>query len=413
MRSYGDLFSEFHLKFTTTDQVRGRNVVINGTPVINFGSANYLGLDSHPAVLNAAKNSLTKWGNHSGCSRIFSSHKNLVVLEQKIAEITGAEAAMVCVNTSQTHQGAIPALFGRKDTTLFLDRYAHTSMHQAGLIATAKGATLVRTDIRDLRSVENQLKQDNSETKVILVDGVYSMQGTVPDLRELQEVCTRTNTLLYVDDAHGIGIYGARGGGVVEAQNLHYKNLILAGTLQKGLGAFGGFIAGYQSLIDFLRATSRSYIFSGTIQPQAVEGALAAIAISDSDEGRALRTRLSEKSRHIRNELFQLGFQVADGDSPIISVLIGPELRTLMAGRKLFDEGLYINSVLFPATPRDEGLLRISLNANHTDEQIAHLINAFSSLKIYLNEFYKPWGPNLIYARQIIRRQAKKIRLLA
>jgi 7-keto-8-aminopelargonate synthetase-like enzyme len=404
-RTFAKLLDGFHLKNTVTSSVEGRRTVIDGREVINFGSANYLGLDCHPKVLEAARLALTDWGNHSGCSRIFSSHENIIDLETRLANLVGAEAAMVFPNTSSTHVGVVPTLFAMPHAVIVIDRFAHTSMFQAAQIAVAKGARLERTDVRDPNAVESQLKALGSSVRVLMIDGVYSMQGTVPDLVALKSICDRTNTILYIDDAHGLGVYGERGGGVVESHGLGFDNLILTSGLQKGLGSYGGFVAGEQALIDVLRVTSRSYIFSGTLQPQAVEGALAAISVCLSDEGRFLRNRLSSLSRHVRTELQNLGFAVRTGDSPIVSVLIGGELKTLLAGRKIFDEGSYVNSVLYPATPRDEGLLRISLNAIHTDAEIKELIRAFSELKTYLADYRSPTGPNLTYAREFVRRQ--------
>ncbi|MCM2280758.1 MAG: aminotransferase class I/II-fold pyridoxal phosphate-dependent enzyme [Bdellovibrionaceae bacterium] len=407
-RRFAQMLDGFHLKNTLTEQVDGRKAVIDGRSVVNFGSANYLGFERHPAVLEAARHALSEWGNHSGCSRIFSSHENIVRLEREIARLVGADESLICANTSQVHQGTIPALFGAAGVTIYLDRYAHTSMHQASLIAVAKGARLQRVDIRDLAAVENQFRDDSAQVKVVMIDGVYSMQGHVPEIRELQKICDRTGTILYIDDAHGIAVYGERGGGVVEMLDLSFENMILTAGLQKGLGAYGGFVAARKPVIDFLRVSSRSYIFSGTLQPQAVEGSLAAIAVCDSDEGRNLRARLKTMSKKVRQGLRELGFVVPAGDSPIVSVAMGAELKTLLAGRKLFDEGVYVNSVLYPATPKGEGLLRISLNAIHTDEEIALLMTAFSALKSYLDGYRSPLGPNFSYLKEFAGRQLRR-----
>lgn len=407
-KRFAALLDGFHLKNTVTEEVAGRRAVIDGRTVVNFGSANYLGFECHPVVLEAARSALSEWGNHSGCSRIFSSHANIVRLESELARLVGAEESLICANTSQVHQGTIPALFGAPSTAIFLDRYGHTSMHQASLIAVAKGAKLHRIDIRDMASVESTLKADRSAVKVVMIDGVYSMQGHVPEIRALQAACDRTGAMLYIDDAHGIAVYGERGGGVAELLDLSYENMILTGGLQKGLGSYGGFVAARKSVIDFLRVSSRSYIFSGTLQPQAVEGALAAIAICDSDEGRRLRERLRTMSTAIRARLKELGYRVPEGDSPIISVAIGAELKTLLAGRKLFDEGVYVNSVVYPATPKDEGLLRISLNAIHSDEEVEILMAAFISLRSYLDGYRSPLGSNLGYVKEFARRQIRR-----
>lgn len=406
---WSELLDGFHLKNTITSSVEGRRATIDGKEVVNFSSANYLGLERHSHVLSCAREALEEWGNHSGCSRIFSTHENLLRLESELAELVGAEAVIVYPNTSSTHVGVIPTLFSSTEAVLFLDRYAHTSMYQASQMAVAKGAGFERVDVRDLQGVRAKLRAASQPVKVLLIDGVYSMQGTIPDLTGLQEICAQESAILYIDDAHGIGIYGENGGGVVEEKKLSYENMILTAGLQKGLGAYGGFVAGSRALVDYLRVTSKSYIFSGTLQPQAVEGALAAIEVCRSEEGKALRSRLRQISRRVREELQSQGYRLheggEEGDSPIVSVLIGPELKTIMAGRKLFDEGVYINSVLYPATPKGEGLLRISLNAIHSDEEIETLLSAFAALRIYLQDYTRPLGPNLDYVREFAQRQ--------
>jgi len=406
-RALARLLEGFHLKDTTTSEVNGRRTVIEGRSTINFGSANYLGLEQHPEVLSAAREALSLWGNHSGCSRIFSSHENLIELEMSLAALVGSENAIVYANTSSAHVGTIPALFSRPKTVLFLDRYAHMSMHHAAWIAVAKGARIVRVDIRDLGETARRIQAEPGSLKVVLVDGVYSMQGTVPELNSLQAVCDRCDAILYIDDAHGIAVLGESGGGVAEHFRLSFENMILVGGLQKGLGAYGGFVAGSKCLIDILRVSSRTYVFSGTMQPQAVEGSLASIRVCRSDEGRRLRARLEAISSHVRRGLGEIGFAVESGTSPIVSVLIGSELRTLLAGRKLFDAGAYVNSVLFPATPKGEGLLRISLSAIHTDEEIALLLKAFAELKVYLDHFTDP-RQQLGYAGEFAWRQVRR-----
>lgn len=406
-RALVQLLDGFHLKNTTTSEVSGRKVVIDNRPVVNFGSANYLGLEQHPEVLEAARKALTLWGNHSGCSRIFSSHDNINELEASLAALVGAESTLVYPNTSSAHIGTIPTLFSRPKTILFLDRYAHMSMHHAAWIAVAKGARIVRIDIRDIAETERRIRAEEGALKAVLVDGVYSMQGTIPDLEALQAVCNRCDTILYIDDAHGIAIMGETGGGVAERFQLSFDNMVLVGGLQKGLGAYGGFVAGSKALTDILRVSSRTFLFSGTLQPQAVEGSIAAVRVCRSDEGRKLRARLEAISIRVRDGLRKLGFEVESSTSPIVSVLIGSELRTLLAGRKLFDEGVYVNSVLFPATPKGEGLLRISLNAIHTDEEIDLILDAFAELKTYLVRFRDP-RQQLGYAGEFAAKQVRR-----
>lgn len=405
MKQFSGLLEAFHLKNTITTDVSGRNVIINGREVKNFSSANYLGLDQHPEVISAAIKGLQKLGNHSGCSRIFSSHENIVELEEEISNLVGSEKTLICANVSQTHIGAIPALFSGEACEIFIDKYAHTSMYQASLVAKAKGTQLTRVNVDSLIDLRRMLTATKREVKVLLIDGLYSMQGNIPDIRAIYKLCEETNTILYIDDAHGMGIYGENGGGVAELLDLKFDNMILVGSLQKGLAAFGGFITGSRTLIDILRVSSKAYIFSGTLQPQAVEAALAAIKISRSDEGRTLRSELYRKSKQIRTRLSELKFQVldAEGNSPIIAVEMGSDLRTLMAGKALFDSGVYLNSVMYPAVPKDKGILRISLSSIHTEEDIQALLSAFTELRDSLNNHPNKLIENFSYFLRIAR----------
>lgn len=400
---FGALLEHFHLKQTITEKVEGRRIFVNGKEVINFGSANYLGLDQHPAIIEASVRGLRELGNHSGCSRMFSSHYNLCALEDEISKLVGAEKTLVCANVSQVHEGVVPALWGNSESVLFIDRFAHASIYQSALIAKAKGCTLVRIDISNLEEVRDHIKKYPSLSKAVLIDGVYSMQGGTPPLNELSKICLEMDSVLYIDDAHGIGIFGAKGGGVVEQYEMSFQNLLLVGSLQKGLGAFGGFISGDGELIDYLRCQSKSYVFSGTLQPSAVEGAREALRISVSEEGQGLRSRLIAISKNVRAGLCEMGFSVPLEDSPIVPVFIGHDITTLMAGRKMFDLGIFINSVLYPAVPREEGILRISLTTAHSDADIMALLEAFRELKAYLKVHDSVWSRYLHVSQEVIK----------
>ncbi|MCB0367055.1 MAG: pyridoxal phosphate-dependent aminotransferase family protein [Bdellovibrionaceae bacterium] len=395
----------FHLKNCLISDVDGRQITLDGKRVVNFASANYLGLEQHPQVKSAVKAAVDRLGTHSGCSRIFASHTNIVRLEQEISKMVGAEKTLICANTSHTHQGVISSLFTQPNTTLFLDRFAHTSLYQAALIAKAKGARLIKVDIRNEDELIENFQKHGSHTNALLIDGVYSMSGEIPRLKWLNRVCQSHQVILYVDDAHGIGIMGETGGGVAEEFNLDFSNMILVGGLQKGMGSYGGFVSGQSGFIDLMRVTNKAYIFSGTLQPHAVAGALAAIEISQSQEGRRLRSRLKEISLRVRRELWDMGFDdVPGGDTPIIPVPVGGDVRTLMAGRKLLDLGVYVNSVLFPAVPKGQGILRLSLSATHEDAEVYLLLQALRDLKSEWDST-PGWKENLGYMKVIASRQ--------
>lgn len=380
-------FQHFHLKHAVISKVENREIVLNGKSVLNFSSGNYLGLELHSKVIEATKHGLDTYGNHTGCSRVFAVCDQLLVLEDEVSQLVGSEKSLIFTNVSQTHEGVIPELFSSKDSAIFIDRYAHTSMYQVSLMAKAKGADLTRVDISDQKKLEKIISKSSKKQKVLLIDGVYSMSGDIPDLKYIDKLCKNYNTILYIDDAHGTGIYGANGGGVVEELGLDFENIILVGSLQKGLGGFGGFVSARQELIDFLRITSKPYIFSGPLQPHTITGTIEAIRICKSKEGHKLRKTLKENSIYIRENLKRLGYEIPNGDSPILPVSVGGDVKTLMSGRWLYDRGICINSVLFPAVPKGEGILRISVTAIQSKEQMDELINAFEEMKEYWDNF--------------------------
>jgi 7-keto-8-aminopelargonate synthetase-like enzyme len=232
--------------------------------------------------------------------------------------------------------------------------------------------------------------REKGERGALLVDGVYASQGHTPDFTLLDELCRDFGLVLYVDDSHGVGVLGSRGGGVAEVFGLGYQNLIVVGSLQKAFGAYGAFLTGRAELLELLRLTSRAAAAGGTLQPSAVEAALAAVRIARSGEGSRLREQLVERSRRLRSQLQALGFLVPPGDTPVIPVSIGRDLKTLMAGRKLFDLGVYVTSVLFPEVPRACGVLRISLTTLHTEDDLDKLLAAFRELRHYLPKHENP-----------------------
>jgi 7-keto-8-aminopelargonate synthetase-like enzyme len=409
MRKFADFCGDIHLKDTITTAVNQRKSVINGQEVVNFGSANYLGLEQHKEVIQAANQGAIKYGTHAGCSRVFSQHENIVTLENEIASLIGSESVLMFANVSQTHQGVLPTLFGQRNTDLFLDRFAHKSMFASSMIAKGMGAKLRSFDSEKLDQLEKKLSLSTAQTKVVMIDGVYSMQGTIPDFEKIDQICKKHSAILYVDDAHGIGIYGKNGGGVLSETNVGYENVIYVGSLQKGFASFGGFVGGSKAMIDLLKVSSSSYIFSGALQPSAVEGGLKAIEISRSEEGNKLRTQLKNNSTELRQRIKKLGFEVGEGDSPIIPVAIGDDLSTLLAGKMLFDHGAFVNSVMYPAVPKDKGIIRISVSSNHSALDIDCLVSGFAYLANHLKKDQSKVSKGLMLGKEIIKSRVQKI----
>jgi 7-keto-8-aminopelargonate synthetase-like enzyme len=355
---------------------------IGDREVINFASFGYLGLEKHPHLGKAISEAFNKYGTSTGASRIFHEPESLIDLQNEIARVVGAEKALVAVNVAVINQGIIPALFSGKESVLYLDKRAHATIQAGAKLAEASGATCTRVEASDLVKLERFFQQTPSTAtrKVLLVDGVYSMHGHVLPLKEIQELCRRYNVILYVDDAHGFGIYGEHGGGVVEEFALPYDNLLYVGSLNKGIGANGGFVAGNREIIETLRGIALCFVFSDSVSPLTIASARAALEISVSVEGNRRRKALRLNSIFLREQLSSLGFDVPTGESPVVPVPIGDEEETLRAGLFLLDQGIYVNSVVYPAVSKGSGLLRISLNANHTVTQLAMLVSAIKKL---------------------------------
>lgn len=383
-KAYKQRLNDIHLKDTITSQVNLRKIILNNRELINFGSASYLGLDQNPEMIDATKKGTEKWGTHSGCSRIFSTHENHLELESDISRLVGAEQTMIFANVSQTHQGCLPALFGNSQSVIFLDRYAHTSLYLAAKLAESKGATIVNVDTLDLCDLEKKIQIHRFiKHKCLLIDGLYSMHGHFPPFKELASLAKQENMILYVDDAHGIGIIGENGGGVREKFELPFSHTLIVGSLQKGVSCFGGFISGNSEIIEHMKMINTSFIFSGTLQPGTVEASRKAIEIIRSEKGKILRSQLQNNIDYTKKQIKEQGWKLLSekANGPIQSIIIGSDIKTFFAGRFLFEKGLYVNSVTFPAVPKGQGILRLSLNANHSQEDLEGLLESLNELK--------------------------------
>jgi 7-keto-8-aminopelargonate synthetase-like enzyme len=370
-----------HLKDLVIDEAGpGREIVVNGHRVVNFGSDSFLGLDQDPRVQGAIHRGLELWGTHNGASRAFASVRANIEAEEKLADWLGVEAVLIYPSVTLANMGAIPGLVGRQDV-IALDEHAHNSMQEAAKIARSNGArvaTFAHNDPDALRRTLEGLRP--YRCGLVCIDGVYSMSGEVPPMAELNETARALDAVLYIDDAHGTGVLGPNGRGTVLDAVGSYDNTLVVGSLSKAFSCAGGFIgcpSGFQKL---LKIRSNSYVFGGPVVPPYLEAIGVVIAILRSAEYAGLRDRLDTHVRRLSTGLARLGLIVVGGLAPIVSVLIGDEADTLSAGKFLFDRGFYVQSVLFPAVPYHGGVLRVQCNANHTDESIDALLDAFATL---------------------------------
>ena len=350
-------------------------VVIDGQKKVMMGSNNYLGLTHHPRVLEAAKAALERYG--SGCtgSRFLNGTLDLHErLETRLAEFFGKDAALVFSTGYQANLGLISCLVGRGDVVL-LDKLDHASIVDGAKMSFGETARFAHTDLKQL---ERLLERHTDSGTMIIVDGIYSMEGDIADVPALVKLAQRYGAALAIDDAHSVGVLGPKGEGTAAHFGLTDEVDIIVGTFSKSLASIGGFVAASESVIHYLKHHSRPLIFTAALPPANTAGVLAALEVMIAEPQR--RDRLWENTRRLHEGLRTLGFDIGPSQTPIVPVLIGPLERTFVFWRKLFDAGVFTNPVGPPAVPPSECRLRTSLMATHTPEQIDFALDTFAKL---------------------------------
>ncbi len=351
-------------------------VIIEGRERIMMGSNNYLGLTHHPEVLAAARAALERYG--SGCtgSRFLNGTLDLhEKLELELAEFFGKESCLVFSTGYQANLGVISGLVGRGDM-VFLDKLDHASIVDGAKMS--QGET-VRFNHGDLVGLERKLQRVPEGTgTMVIVDGVYSMEGDIADLPNLIKVAQKFGAAVAVDDAHSVGVLGPKGDGTAAHFGLTEEVDLIVGTFSKSLASIGGFAAGTENVIHFLKHHSRPLIFTAALPPSNTAGVLAALHVLQREPER--RDQLWVNTRRLQDGLRGLGFDIGPTETPIVPVLIGPLEKTFVFWRKLFDAGVFTNPVVPPAVPPSQCRLRTSLMATHTFEQIDRAIDTFARL---------------------------------
>ncbi len=351
-------------------------VVIEGKKRIMLGSNNYLGLTHHPKVLEAASLALHRYG--SGCtgSRFLNGTLDLhSQLEAALAEFLGKEDCLVFSTGYNANLGLISALVGRNDV-VYLDKLDHASIVDGAKMSFGETE---RFNHGNLAQLDRKLAASgNSHGALIIVDGVYSMEGDIADVPGLVKVARKHGAAFAVDDAHSLGVLGPKGDGTAAHFGMTDEVDIIAGTFSKSLASIGGFVAGSVNVVNYLRHHSRPLIFTASLPPSNTAGVLAALEVIKTDSER--RDRLWANTRRLHEGFRQLGFEIGPTETPIVPVLIGPLDRTFIMWRKLYDAGVFTNPVAPPAVPPSQCRLRTSLMATHTFEQIDFALDAFASI---------------------------------
>jgi len=356
----------FYPYFRAIEGEQCTEVVISGKKVLMFGSNSYLGLTNHPKVKEAAIAAINKYGTGCAGSRFLNGTLDLhIELEQKIAEFIGKDEAIVFSTGYQVNQGALPALTGRKDY-IIIDELNHASIIVGRQLSHSIAKKFKHNNMASLERVLKSCEPD--AIKLIVVDGVFSMEGDIVNLPEIVRLSKKYGASIYVDEAHGLGVLGKTGRGTCEHFGLTDDVDLIMGTFSKSLAAIGGFIAGDKEVINYLRHNARSYIFSASNTPASTAATLAALEILKSEPERL--KHLWDVTNYALKVLRQAGFEIGNTETPIIPLYIRDNDKTFLITQRLFEDGVFVNPVVSPAVAPDSTLIRFSLMATHSFEQV-------------------------------------------
>ena len=364
--------SGYYFFFRKLESPQDAEVVVNGKRVIMIGSNNYLGLTNHPRVKEAAIKAIEKFG--SGCAGSRFLNGNLEIheeLEAKLARFFRKEAALVFATGYQTNLGTISALLGRNDVAI-LDQYDHASIIDGCRLSFGQVKKYRHNDMKDLERV---LETTKDKGKLIIVDGIFSMEGDIADLPHIVKLAKAYGGRVMVDDAHGIGVLGAGGRGTAEHFGVEDQVDLIMGTYSKSLAAIGGFVAGSKVAIDFIKHVGRSMIFSASLPPSLVASVSTALDIIE--EQPQLRTQLWKNTHKMLKSYKELGYDTGTSETPIVPIIIKDSMKTYEMCKLLFENGVFVNPVVSPAVPPGRELLRTSYMATHTEEQLDKVLGAF------------------------------------
>src|SRR3954454_15549130 len=360
----------------------GPVVEMDGAERVMLGSNNYLGLTADPRVTEAAHKALDQYGTALTGSRLMNGTIPIhLELEREIAEWMGTEDALVTTTGYQSNVAALSTLLVPGDTVI-VDSGDHASIMDGIAMSHARIRPFRHNRLKRLEEMLERAVDDGGGVLVV-VDGVYSMEGDVCDLQTVVPLAKRYGARVMVDEAHGVGTLGAHGRGACEALGVEDDVDLRMGTFSKSLASCGGFLAGSREVIDFLRIQSRSFLFTASAVPAAVGAALAAVRICNSDDGPPLFAKLLENATYLREGLKDLGFRVVESEpvTPVVPVLIGDDWQAVLFWKALYDAGVYTNVALYPAVQRGGALLRTSVMATHEREHLDRALAIFDKVR--------------------------------
>ena len=361
--------------FIPLDENEGTEVTYHGRHIIMCGSNNYLGLTTHPKVRQAALDAIERFGTSCTGSRFLNGNMKLHEdLEAELAEWVGKEDSLVFSTGMQVNLGTISALVGRSDVVI-LDKENHASIVDGAFLSGGKIERYRHNDMDHLKRVLESLPEN--QAKLLVVDGLFSMEGDIAPLPELVPLCKQYGVRVMVDDAHSMGVLGGGKGTAAHFDMTDEVDLIMS-TFSKSFASLGGFIAGDADVVDYIKHQARSLIFSASIPPSNAAAALAALSVMREEPERVVR--VNQIADKMRAEYQRLGFDTGDSVTPIIPIVIGDDALTFLTWKLLFENGVFVNPVISPAVSPGRQLLRTSYMATHTDEQMERVIEIFAKV---------------------------------
>ena len=341
-------------------------VIINGKKVLMFGSNSYLGLTNHPKVKAAAKAAIDKYGTGCAGSRFLNGTLDIhIELENKLAQLVNKDAALCYSTGFQVNLGVVSLLAGRHDY-LLLDELDHASIIEGSRLSFSKVLKFAHNDMEALR---NKLKLCHKDRiKLIVVDGVFSMEGDIINLPEVVKLAEHYGASIMVDDAHSLGVLGKNGSGTASHFGLTDKVDLIMGTFSKSFASLGGFIASDKEIINYIKHNSRSLIFSASMTPASAAAVLASIEIMENEPERI--KHLWDMTALALNGFKSAGFDTGKSETPIIPLFIRDDIKALQLTQNLLEDGIFVNPVVSPGVPKEDSLIRYSLMATHTKEQV-------------------------------------------
>lgn len=355
----------------------GPHMVVDGKPVLNLVTNNYLGLANHPRLREAAQRAIIEWGVGPAAVRSIAGTLGLhVELEKRLAAFKGVEDALYVQSGLCANQAAIPPLVGKEDV-IFTDRLNHASIIDGCRLSSARIVVYEHCDSAD---AEAKIKEHLPQYRrgLLVTDGVFSMDGDVAPLDRLYEVCERYGVMTMVDDAHGEGVLGRGGRGIVDHFSLHGKFDVEISTFSKALGVVGGAISGKKIIVDYIRQRARPFLFSSAVTPADTAACLAAIDLLE--QSTELVDKLWENTRYFKDKMGKLGFNTGKSETPITPVILGENHLAQQFSRKLFEEGVFAMPIVFPTVPKGTARIRVMVSAAHSREDLDKGAAAFAKV---------------------------------